>query len=179
MKMLRLAKRGEPSKAALTWALSPAIAPPMQATRFLPTPLPSPKLLLAGALGLLAACADNSAMVPRAGTSPAPSHVAPPPQLHRNQPRALHIQNLPGLEGVTGATRPQLIRQFGAPRLDVFEGDVRKLQFSGSDCILDIYLYPPAPGQQPEASYVDARNPDGRDVDRAACVAALRQPVVK
>lgn len=84
--------------------------------------------------------------------------------------------NLPGLEGVIGADGAALTRQFGTPRLDVIEGDARKLQFSGRACVLDIYLYPPQPGAAPRASYVDARRTsDGRDVDRAACVAALRK----
>jgi hypothetical protein len=67
-----------------------------------------------------------------------------------------------------------LIRQFGTPRLDVREGDMRKLQFSGQACVLDVFLYPLQPRAEPVATYVDARRPnDGADVDRAACVAAL------
>jgi len=153
----------------LTGALREAMAGPMQAIRFLP------KLLLPGVLGLLSACGDGGTPVQ---STPSPSRLAPPPQLHRMVP-GLHIQNLPGLGGVIGATTAQLTRQFGAPRLDVIEGDVRKLQFTGAPCVLDVYLYPPGPGQEPEASYVDARSANGRDVDRAACVAALRHPGVK
>jgi len=53
----------------------------------------------------------------------------------------------------------------------------RRLQFSGPICILDAYLYPPAKGKEPLVTYVDARQPDGRDIDRASCVAALmRRP---
>ncbi len=143
----------------------------MQANRFLL------KLLLPGALGLLSACGGTGEAVQSIGTAPPPSrvsHLAPPPQLHHTVP-GLHIQNLPGVEGVIGATRSQLTREFGTPRLDVIEGDARKLQFTGTACVLDIYLYPAAAGEEPEASYVDARRSDGRDVDRAACVAALRQ----
>lgn len=146
------------------------MATTMHATRFLP------KLLLAGALALLSACTDSAQGVRSAGTPPPPSRLAPVPQLRHSQPGQLHIQNLPGLEGVIGATGPQLARQFGTPRLDVIEGDVRKLQFTGTPCVLDVYLYPPGPGEAPEAAYVDARRSDGHDVDRAACVAALRQP---
>ncbi|MBW8785081.1 MAG: hypothetical protein JF593_10670, partial [Novosphingobium sp.] len=66
--------------------------------------------------------------------------------------------------------------QFGEARLDVWEGDARKLQFTGVPCVLDVYLYPVAPGREPQATYVDARRPsDGKDVDRAACIAALRK----
>ena len=80
-----------------------------------------------------------------------------------------------GLEGVIGADRSGLERQFGAPRLDVREGDALKLQWTGGACILDVYLYPPARGGEPSASYVDARRGDGRDVDKASCVTALKQ----
>jgi hypothetical protein len=41
--------------------------------------------------------------------------------------------------------------------------------------VLDAYLYPPETGTRATATYVDARRGDGRDVDRGACVAALRQ----
>ena len=42
-------------------------------------------------------------------------------------------------------------------------------------CLLDIYLYPTTHSREPLATYVDARRAsDGKDVDRAACVAALR-----
>jgi hypothetical protein len=83
--------------------------------------------------------------------------------------------NLPGLEGVVGATAPTLIRSFGTPRLDIHEGDARKLQFAGGACVLDVYLYPPANGGEPQADYVEARLPTGADTDRAGCVTALRR----
>ncbi|EGD60148.1 hypothetical protein Y88_2022 [Novosphingobium nitrogenifigens DSM 19370] len=80
-----------------------------------------------------------------------------------------------GLPGVIGADAEALIRQFGQPRLDIREGEARKLQWSGSACILDAFLYPGEHGRRPTATYVDARRGDGRDVDKAACVAALRR----
>ena len=88
----------------------------------------------------------------------------------------MQIQQIPGVEGVIGADAAGLIRLFGTPRLDVREGDARKLQFAGVPCVLDIYLYPLSPGHAPVASYVDARRGgDGRAVDRAACIALLRR----
>lgn len=85
------------------------------------------------------------------------------------------VHMMPGLETVIGANQADLTRQFGTPRLDVWENDARKLQFSGQACVLDVYLYPPAAGGAPLATYVDARRAsDGKDVDRAACVAALK-----
>lgn len=84
--------------------------------------------------------------------------------------------DLPGLSGIIGADRSGLLARFGQPRLDVVEGDVRKLQFVGTACVLDVFLYPPAPGAEPRATYVDARrSSDGLDVDRAACAAALQR----
>jgi len=93
----------------------------------------------------------------------------------RYRPRNPQVLALPGLEGVIGQTMDGLTRQFGPARLDVWEGDARKLQFSGTACVLDVYLYPAAPGSEPQATYIDARRTsDGQDVDRAACIAALR-----
>ena len=90
--------------------------------------------------------------------------------------RAARVMTIPGLEGVIGADNAALQRQFGAPRLDVWEGDARKLQFSGEACVLDVYLYPPSPGAAPTATYVDARRAsDWLDVDRASCVRALKR----
>lgn len=78
-----------------------------------------------------------------------------------------------GLEDVMGADARALERQFGTPELDVREGSARKLQFVGPVCILDTYLYPPERGGEAVVTYIDARLADGRDVDRASCVAAM------
>jgi hypothetical protein len=78
-----------------------------------------------------------------------------------------------GLEGVLGRTARMLEAQFGKPQLDVREGNARKLQFAGPACVLDAYLYPPKGSGEPIVTHIDARMPDGRDFDRASCVAAL------
>lgn len=98
-------------------------------------------------------------------TSPArPASGFVPPQ----------VMQANGLEGIIGASAAQLERRFGKPRLDIIEGDARKLQFAGEPCVLDVFLYPSAAGAAPVASHVEARRAsDGRDVDRAACVRAL------
>ena len=107
-----------------------------------------------------------------AATKASPTRVRP----SRTPPRAATPQLLPGVEGVIGANAAGLVRQFGPPRLEVLEGDARKLQWSGAACVLDASLYPSAPGREPVATYLDARRPsDAQDVDRAACIAALRQ----
>ena len=84
------------------------------------------------------------------------------------------VMTMAGLNAVIGRTATMLASQFGKAELDVREGTARKLQFVGPACILDAYLYPPAGGGEPIVTYVDARLPDGRDMDRASCVAALQ-----
>jgi hypothetical protein len=106
-------------------------------------------------------------------TAVPPSNPAPPPKAGFRAPQ---VQQLPGLESVIGKDAASLVRTFGTPRLDVHEGDMRKLQFAGEPCVLDVYLYPLRPGAGPVATYVDARrSSDGLDVDRAACVTALKK----
>jgi hypothetical protein len=78
-----------------------------------------------------------------------------------------------GLEAVLGRTARALETLFGRPGLDVREGNARKLQFAGPACVLDAYLYPPKGGGEPIVTHLDARLPDGRDLDRASCVASL------
>ena len=114
------------------------------------------------ALALLAGCA----------ATPAPQPPAP-----AARPSAFSVA---GLESVMGRTAAAIEGLLGKPDLDVQEGDARKLQFSSSICVLDAYLYPPAGGAPPVVTYVDARLPDGRDIDRASCVAALtRAPAAR
>lgn len=134
-----------------------------------------PRFLIALALvPLLAACASS-------GPKPVPTVPAKQPKVTvrtpvKAPPPVARIQTAPGLEGVIGANADDLVRQFGAARLEVWEGDARKLQFSGNACVLDVFLYPAARGGEPQATYVEARRAsDGQDVDRAACVAALRR----
>jgi hypothetical protein len=102
---------------------------------------------------------------------------APSRPASASQPRGSSIVVLPemmapqGLEGVIGQDAAMLARRFGTPRLDVAEGDAQKLQFAGSNCVLDIYLYPQRPGAAPVASHVEARQRQGgAAVDRGACI---------
>ena len=103
--------------------------------------------------------------------APPPARPAPPPPAAFRAPQ---VQPAAGLESVIEKTAEALVRQFGTPRLNVREGDMRKLQFAGQACVLDVFLYPLAPGAEPVATFAEARRPsDGQDVDKAACVAAL------
>lgn len=137
-----------------------------------------PRLVLALALALpLAACGGaQSGPVRTASNLPPPRASVPVRTPVRAAPPPARIQAAPGLEGVVGRNAAELERQFGAARLDVMEGDARKLQFSATACVLDVYLYPQAGGRDVQATYVEARRAsDGQEVDRAACIAALRK----
>lgn len=117
--------------------------------RTAPFPLPSFLLLVLG----------GCATVPAVNTNPLPP--TPP------------VASTAGLERVLGQTEAGLVRLFGTPELDIREDQARKLQFAGPICVLDAYLYRTRAGRDPVVTYVDARQPDGRDIDRASCVAAL------
>lgn len=109
---------------------------------------------------VLAGCAGG-------GGKPAP---APPPS-RTGVVRVPQVMAPQGLEGVIGQDAAALTRRFGVPRLDVAEGDARKLQFGGASCVLDIYLYPQRPGIPPVAAHVEARlRKGGAAVDRGACI---------
>ena len=139
-----------------------------------------PLLILASAS--LSACvsAPKQSYTP---PPPRPTITTPPPQQQPQRPvqaapgfRVPQVMSLPGLEAVIGKNATALANIFGPPRLTVREGDVTKLQFTGEACVLDVYLYPLSPGAEPSATYVAARRAsDALDVDRAACVAALRR----
>lgn len=109
------------------------------------------------ALALLAGCVS-------------PAGQTPPPV---GQTPATPTYTTHGLESVMGRNARALTTLFGQPGLDVREGHARKLQFLGPACVLDTYLYPPRAGGEPVVTHVDARLLDGRDMDRASCVAAL------
>lgn len=116
------------------------------------------KLSGSGLLGglLLGGCA----------TVPAPMASPPPP------PAAPTFTTV-GLERVLGQNASTLTKLLGEPDAEVTEGTGQKLQFSSGICVLDAYLYPKDGGGVPVVTYLDARQRDGRAIDRASCVAAL------
>jgi len=138
--------------------------------------LPAPLVLLA------AACTTTTATAPRdSAAAPPPRTQQPIPPTRPAPPAAANVRppqilRLPGLEDVIEHDAAALVSRFGDPRLDVREGDMRKLQFAGEACVLDVFLYPLRVGAEPVATHVEARRAsDGQDVDRAACAAALRR----
>lgn len=112
-------------------------------------------------MALLSACA--TAPAPRPALAPAPPPVAPTPPMPKS-----------GLDRVMGRGITAVTDLFGPPELDVREGNARKLQFRGPFCVLDVYFYPRGGGTgDAAATYLDARTPNGDDLDRASCIAAL------
>ena len=104
---------------------------------------------------LLAGCAGGTA------ETPAPAPVSTPV-----------VRETGDLIGL-GAS--DLAQRFGAPDLQVREGDGTKLQFRNSRCVLDAYLYPPPLGRAgiPRVTHIDTRDPNGNDVDKAGCIASM------
>lgn len=135
------------------------------------------RALALGAALLTAGCASAVPPArPAAAPPPAPQAAGPLAAPSSAAFIAPAIMRLPGLESVIGADARRLGELFGPPRLTVPEGDAVKLQFAGVPCVLDVFLYPLRPGGQPAATHVEARNPaDGKDTDRAQCVASLRR----
>lgn len=109
-----------------------------------------------------------------AGGSPKPAAAAAaaaPAPVRSGVVRVPQVMAAQGLEGVIGTPAAALTRRFGPPRIDLAEGDARKLQFAGRSCVVDIYLYPPAPGAEPTAAHVAARlRQGGAPVDGGACI---------
>ncbi|KWV91456.1 hypothetical protein [Erythrobacter sp. YT30] len=134
-------------------------------------------VLLATALG---ACASGSGGVspirtstdPRVAT-PAPVRTAPQPAPAANA-RQPSILREAGLEAIIGAQAPALTARFGKARIDLAEGDARKLQFVSETCVLDIYLYPVRNGDAQVATHVEARQrKSGAATSRSGCAADI------
>ncbi len=116
----------------------------------------------------LAACSPSLRSPPvSASAAPAASSV-PAPQIQRGE----------GLESVIGESTMSLTRRFGRARIDLSEGDARKLQFISQNCVLDIFFYPLERGSTPVATHVEARQrKGGGDADRAGCIEEVERSV--
>ncbi len=133
---------------------------------------------LATALAALtiSACAGGSGTAP---TRTASTAVQPPvaaPQPSREAFRPPSVMREGGLDGVIGAQARALTSRFGEPRINLIEGDARKLQFAGRTCVLDIFLYPLEAGREPVATHVESRlRTGGGAIDRARCIAEIER----
>jgi hypothetical protein len=129
--------------------------------------------LLAAAL---AGCAGaggggKSAAAPRPGFRPAAS--ATPRSTIVVVPEVMAATDL---KGVIGAPAAALTARLGSPRIDLAEGDARKLQFAGRTCVLDIYLYPLSAAAEPTATHVAARlRQGGAPADPGECLSEVEQ----
>jgi hypothetical protein len=123
--------------------------------------------LALGALGLaLAGCAGGpKPAAPRPAAPPRSTIVVVPP-----------VMAPAGTGGVIGSPAERLTRRFGDPRIDLAEGEARKLQFAGATCVLDVYLYPVSAGAAPTATHVAARlRQGGGAVAPEACIREVEQ----
>lgn len=116
---------------------------------------------------LTSACASGNFVSPSSAPPAQPRPVSAPstrfvaPQVMRGG----------GVDSVIGQGANALLDRFGQARIDLVEGDARKLQFLSADCVLDVYLYPLRAGAPPVATHVEARaRQGGGETDRAACI---------
>jgi hypothetical protein len=121
---------------------------------------------------ILGACASGGRDRAVAGQRPAPV-AAPAPAGAFRTPQ---VQQEQGLESIIGARSDTLSRRFGTPRIDLAEGDARKLQFVSETCVLDIFLYPLDQGAEPVATHVEVRRrADAGPADRAECIRRIER----
>jgi hypothetical protein len=125
---------------------------------------------------LLAGCATQGVDYPKRPKIKidAPSRI-PIPALPGSGATTTTTQPATGLNAVMGKDRAALVNMFGLPRLDIVEARGRKLQFTGTQCILDTYLYPEGRNDTEIVTHVDARRSDGAEVDKASCIASLQK----
>ena len=115
------------------------------------------RLFPAAAL-LIAGCATT----PQPQPQPTPQPTLPQPPQVRSE--------------LLGLSSADLVQRFGTPALQIREGASVKLQFRGSACVLDAYLYPPASGGVERVTHVDARLRSGAPTDQLRCISALSAP---
>ncbi|MGB3470612.1 MAG: hypothetical protein WBA51_07320 [Erythrobacter sp.] len=132
----------------------------------------------------VAACAGGGGVIPaskpRPGVGGGSASGAPVPQAPAPQApgafRNPQVMRGGGLDRIIGQQAAALTNRFGTARIDLTEGDARKLQFVSEACVLDIFLYPLASGAEPVATHVEARErKSGGAVDRQACMKAVEK----
>ncbi|MBV7258628.1 hypothetical protein [Erythrobacter crassostreae] len=121
--------------------------------------------ILPAALISLSACSAGSS-----ATYVPPSASATPSAQPTGTFRAPTVDRA-GLDGIIGAPASRLLSRLGKARIDLSEGDSRKLQFAGTSCVLDIYLYPLTAGAEPVATHIEARQRSGgAAIDKGQCL---------
>lgn len=121
---------------------------------------------IAGLALMLSACATTPEVPPARAPAAVPDGAFRAPNVMRGL----------GAESVIGEGASSLTRRFGAARIDLVEGDARKLQFASETCVLDIYLYPMNAGTAPVATHVETRlRQGGGPIERADCIAQVER----
>jgi len=99
---------------------------------------------------------------------------APAPQPTKPSTSAPLLSNEHEHDSLTGMTAIDLAEHLGTPRIQIREGDGLKLQYTGVNCVLDAYLYPPPEGSGvPRVTHIDARNEQGVATSAKACIASI------
>ncbi|BDI59858.1 hypothetical protein [Qipengyuania nanhaisediminis] len=125
------------------------------------------------ALSALSGCASGASGSYVRGAPAASAPASSQPGVAFRSPQVMRAS---GLDGVIGARAEALAHRFGDPRIDLMEGDARKLQFASDRCVLDIFLYPLEAGSEPVATHVAARRRDGSgEADSAGCIAQIER----
>ncbi len=94
-----------------------------------------------------------------------PEPAPPPPPPPRPVPPTAAL-----ILGRTAAEVQALLRH---PTLVRREEGAQMMQFTDPVCVLDVVLYPPAPGAHFRARHLAARTPAGAALDPATCLAEL------
>lgn len=74
-----------------------------------------------------------------------------------------------------GLAANELVTRFGAPALQIREGNSFKIQYRGARCVLDAFLYPSG-GAQLRVTHVETRTLSGGDTHQADCIRSLEYP---
>lgn len=132
------------------------------------------KIVVAFSALAVSACAGGSGAAPARTANTVPR---PPVAAQTNEGfRTPQMMRDRGLNGVIGTKASALTARFGRARIDLAEGDARKLQFANERCVLDVFLYPLEAGSEPVATHVDARlRAGGGETDRAGCIAEIER----
>jgi hypothetical protein len=130
-------------------------------------------LVIAALLGAALAGCSGGGGARKPATAVRPAVAAKPRSTIVVVPEVMAVK---GLDGVIGSPAAALTARFGQPRIDLAEGDARKLQFAGPSCVLDIYLYPLAAAAEPTATHVAARiRQGGALIDPGVCIREVEE----
>lgn len=132
---------------------------------------------LAIALGL-AGCSGGTYVrsAPAAQAPTQPAQTGPAQTGPMTPFRSPQVMRGAGIDSVIGVGAGDLTDRFGEARIDLSEGDARKLQFTSDACVLDIFLYPLEANAAPVATHIEVRARNGGgEADRANCIAEVER----